>query len=300
MKVGMKMKRICREQVIFEMNQTNRPVLTVESGETVIFETHDCFSGEVQTSQDTVSGINFAKVNPATGPLFIHGAQVGDTLKVTINKIDIAKTGAVVTAPGLGLLAKGIEQEETIISQITEERTNYLGFSIPLTKMIGVIGTAPLGEGINTGTPHEHGGNLDTTLLTEGTSIYLPVNVEGALLALGDLHSSMGDGEIMGSGLEVAGEVEVQVEVLKNAKLPLPFVETAELYATLASRETMEEASELALNQMVQFLQEKVGFTFNQAGMFLSLAGNLKVSQSVNPNKTMRVEVKKEVLASKK
>ena len=166
--------------------------------------------------------------------------------------------------------------------------------------MVGVIGTAPAGEGVNTGTPHDHGGNLDTTLLTEGATLYLPVNVDGALLALGDMHSSMGDGEIMGSGLEVAGEVEVTVEVLKGSSLPLPFVETEEVYATLASRETMEEASQVAINNMVEVLRNKTDLTFNQAGMFLSLAGDLKVSQVVNPNKTMRVEVKKEVLHSKK
>src|SRR5699024_6520375 len=98
---------------------------------------------------------------------------------------------------------------------------------------------------------------------------------------MGDRHSSMGDGEIMGSGLEVAGEVEVTVEVLKGSSLPLPFVETEEVYATLASRETMEEASQVAINNMVEVLRNKTDLTFNQAGMFLSLAGDLKVSQVV-------------------
>jgi len=133
-------------------------------------------------------------------------------------------------------------------------------------------------------------------LLGEGTTLYLPVNTEGALLAMGDMHSSMGDGEIMGSGLEVAGEIEVQVEVLKDSDLPLPFVETDEIYATLASRETMEEASKVALDHMVELIQAKTDLTFNQAGMLLSIAGDLKVSQAVNPNKTMRMELRKDVL----
>ena len=110
------------------------------------------------------------------------------------------------------------------------------------------------------------------------------------------MHSSMGDGEIMGSGLEVAGEIEVTVEVVKDNSLPLPFVETNELYATIASRETMEEASKVALDHMVEVIRKKTDLTFNQAGMFLSLAGDLKVSQAVNPNKTMRVEVRKDIL----
>ena len=290
------MKRVSREHVIFDMNKDNEPVLTAVSGETVVFETQDCFSGVVQTEADTISDIDFSKVNPATGPLFVEGAAVGDTLKVTINRIAIDNKGAVLSAPGLGLLSDGIGTEETAIAEVTDTATLYKGYEIPLRKMVGVIGTAPAGEGVNTGTPDDHGGNLDTILLGEGATLYLPVNVEGALLAMGDLHSSMADGEIMGSGLEVAGEIEVIVEVLKDSDLPLPFIETDDLYVTLGSRETMEDASKVALHNMVEFLMKKTDMTFNHAGMFLSLAGDLKVSQAVNPNKTMRVEVRKSVL----
>ena len=290
------MKRVSREHVIFDMNKDNEPVLTAVSGETVVFETQDCFSGVVQTEADTISDIDFSKVNPATGPLFVEGAAVGDTLKVTINRIAIDNKGAVLSAPGLGLLSDGIGTEETAIAEVTDTATLYKGYEIPLRKMVGGIGTAPAGEGVNTGTPDDHGGNLDTILLGEGATLYLPVNVEGALLAMGDLHSSMGAGEIMGSGLEVAGEIEVVVEVLKDSDLPLPFIETNELYATLGSRETMEDASKVALHNMVEFLTAKTDMTFNHAGMFLSLAGDLNVSQAVNPNKTMRVEVRKDLL----
>ena len=290
------MQRISRNDVIFEMNKENNPVLSVDSGSTVIFETQDCFSGEVQTEADTVSSIDFAKVNPATGPLFVNDAEVGDTLKVTINRLDVDEQGAVLAAPGLGVFADEIEQEETAIAKVKENSTQYKGHTVPLRKMVGVIGTAPAGEGVNTGTPGDHGGNLDTTLMGEGVTLYLPVNVEGALLSMGDLHSSMGDGEVMGSGLEVAGEVEVTVEVVKDNKYPLPFLETDDLYVTLASRETMEEASKLALDNMSKFITENSDLTFNQAGMLLSIAGDLKVSQIVNPNKTMRVELRKDVL----
>lgn len=290
------MKRVSSKHVIFEMNKENEPVLSVDSGSDVIFDTLDCFSGEVQTEENTVSNIDFAKVNPATGPLYVNDAKVGDILKVTINKIEIADRGAVLTAPGLGLLAEGIEKEETAFAEVTKKATIYKGHTIPLRKMIGVIGTAPKKDGVNTGTPHDHGGNLDTILIGEGAHVYLPVNVDGALLAMGDMHSSMGDGEIMGSGLEVGGTINVTVEVLKDTKLPLPLIETDELYVTLGSRETMEEASKVALNNMVDLIQTKTDLTFNQAGMLLSMAGDLKVSQAVNPNKTMRVELSKKVL----
>lgn len=290
--------KISSDHVIFAMDRHNTPALTVDNGETVIFETLDCFSNTVLTEDDLVSSIDFSQVNPATGPLYIHGAEVGDVLKVTIEKISLADKGAIVTAPGLGRLAHRIEAEETIICPVSDTHVDYKGIQIPLRKMIGVIGTAPAGEGVNTGTPHDHGGNLDTTRMTEGSILYLPVNVEGALLALGDLHATMGDGEIMGAGLEIAGEVTVKVEVLKDFILPLPLIETDDLWITLGSRETLEAASQLAIDHMTDLITQISHLTLNQAGMLLSLAGDLHTSQIVNPNVTVRMELAKILLNS--
>lgn len=288
--------RISSDHIIFKMDQANEPVLNVASGSTVVFETLDCFSNTVLSETDLVSAIDFDQVNPATGPLFVEGAQVGDVLKVTIQAIDLAKQGAIVTAPGLGRLAEQIKSEETVICPVSDTHVDYKGIQIPLRKMIGVIGTAPAGEGINTGTPHDHGGNLDTTRMAEGAILYLPVNVEGALLAMGDLHATMGDGEIMGAGLEIAGEVTVKVDVLKTVDLPLPLIETDELWVTLGSRETMEDASLVAISNMAKLIQQQSSLTFNQAGMLLSLAGDLHTSQVVNPNVTVRMELAKNLL----
>lgn len=288
--------RISKDNVVFSMDKDNTPVLTVDSGTRVVFETMDCFSDTVKTNEDVVSEIDFSKVNPATGPLFIREAQPGDTLKVTIHSIKINDKGAVLTSPGLGQLSDQIRKEETVICDIKDDYADYKGLRIPLNKMIGVIGTAAEGEGVNTGTPHDHGGNLDTTRMAEGSTLYLPVNVEGALLAMGDLHASMGDGEIMGSGLEVAGEVDVTVEVLKDYDLPLPLIETDDLWVTLGSRKTLEDASKLAITNMIDVIQKHSDLTFNQAGMLLSLAGNLRTCQVVNPNVTMRMELEKSIL----
>lgn len=155
----------------------NAPALSVASGSTVVFETLDCFSNNVQSNTNLVSAIDFDQVNPATGPLFVEGANVGDILKVSIETITLAKQGAIVTAPGLGRLSEQIESEETVICPVSDTHVDYNGIQIPLRKMIGVIGTAPAGEAINTGTPLDHVGNLDTTRMTEGTILYLPVTV---------------------------------------------------------------------------------------------------------------------------
>lgn len=288
--------KISSEHVVFEMNQTNEPALAVDSGSTVVFETLDCFSNTIHSAQDVISDIDFSKVNPATGPLFVNEAEPGDTLKVMIHEIRVADQGVTVTAPGLGKLAGGIEKEETAVAEVKEDHVLYHGRRVPLNKMIGVIGTAPSGEGVNTGTPHDHGGNMDTSSIREGATLYLPVNVEGALLAMGDLHAAMGEGEIMGAGLEVAGEVEVTVEVVKDFDLPLPLVETDDKWVTIASKQTMEDASSLAIDNMVKLIKKKSDLTFNQAGMLLSLAGNLHACQVVNPNVTMRMELAKDLL----
>lgn len=288
--------RITSDKTIFSMDKNNEPVLKAKSGDSIVFETCDCFSDVIVTENDLVSGIDFNRVNPATGPLYIEGAEPGDVLKVDIIRIDINDQGAVVTAPGLGRLSDNIEYEETVIGKIQGDFLDYKGIKIPINKMIGVIGTAPLEEGISTGTPHDHGGNMDCKMIKEGVSLYLPVNVEGGLLALGDLHAAMGDGEIMGSGMEIAGEVEVKVEVLKDFDYGLPLIETKDKWIALGSRKTMEEASDLAIKNMVDLIMKRTDLTMNQAGMLLSIAGNLKVCQVVDPNMTMRMEIDKNLL----
>ncbi len=288
--------RITSDKTIFSMDKNNEPVLKAKSGDSIVFETCDCFSDVIVTENDLVSGIDFNRVNPATGPLYIEGAEPGDVLKVDIIRIDINDQGAVVTAPGLGRLSDNIEYEETVIGKIQGDFLDYEGIKIPINKMIGVIGTAPLEEGISTGTPHDHGGNMDCKMIKEGVSLYLPVNVKGGLLALGDLHAAMGDGEIMGSGMEIAGEVEVKVEVLKDFDYGLPLIETKDKWITLGSRKTMEEASDLAIKNMVDLIMKRTDLTMNQAGMLLSIAGNLKVCQVVDPNMTMRMEIDKNLL----
>lgn len=290
---------INKTHVIFNMNKTNEPVAKCSSGDTVTFKTMDCFSDTIKSEQDLVSGIDFERVNPATGPLYVEGAEVGDVLKVKIKKITLDDKGVVITAPGLGRLKEQIEQEETIICPVNEDHVEFKGLRIPLRKMIGVIGVAPEGEGISTGNPHDHGGNLDCTEVTEGSILYFSVNTEGALLSLGDMHATMGDGEIMGSGLEIAGEAELEIEVLKDSTYKLPLIETEEKWITLGSRQSMEDASNVAINNMVDLIMQKTDLTFNQAGMLISLAGDLKACQVVNPHITMRVELSKAILESK-
>lgn len=288
--------RISSDQHIFSMSSRNKPVLKVASGTQVVFETLDCFSNAIQSSSDLISEIDFDRINPATGPLYIEGAEKGDTLKVTIDNIKINEQGATVQMSGLGVLGEDVKEDQTEIAYVKDNYVDFLGHSVPLRKMIGVIGVAEGEEGVNTGTPGLHGGNMDATSIQEGAHLYFPVKVQGALLAMGDLHAAMGDGEIGGAGIEVSGEVTVTVEVLKETDIPSLTVETQDKWITIAPGKTMEEAARDALSRMEALVLARTSLTPNEAKMLLSIGADVRVCQLVNPAITMRVELLKSIL----
>lgn len=292
------MQIIPSTQVIFSMDKTNPPVHTAHSGDTLRFETCDCFSDTIQKEEDRIEDIDFSQINPATGPVYIEEAAPGDVLKVLIHKIDIGTQASIIVAPEFGLLGDQIDESQTLILPVEEDRLLFKNIPIPLNKMIGVIGTAPAGEPVPNGTPGDHGGNMDCRLIGEGAILYLPVNVEGALLAMGDLHAAMGDGEIGVSGAEVAGAVEVTAEVLKDTDIPVPMVETKEVFAFLASAQTMERAAYRAAENATYWLTRHTDLSKNEAVMLLSASGNLRICQVVDPEVTLRMEIPKNMLDS--
>ena len=162
---------------------------------------------------------------------------------------------------------------------------------IPINPMIGVIGTAPKEASISCGTPHDHGGNMDCKEIKEGAILLLPVNVPGALLALGDLHAAMGDGEIGVSGVEVAGEVTVTVQIIKGKNGHYQWLFKKKKVMTIASEKLLDDAANRAVRNMVTFLHEELEMSKADAILLLSAAGNLKVCQVVDPLKTARMEL---------
>ena len=168
--------------------------------------------------------------------------------------------------------------------------------AIEAKPMIGVIGLAPAQGSFPNGTPDRHGGNMDCTTIGANTRLYLTAEVEGALIGCGDLHSVMGDGEIIVTGAETNGEVHLSVRTIDLKGLPTPFLETEEHVATIFSAENLEEATSGAIHRMAQFLTEIAGLPLNEAGMLMSLVGSLKFCQVVDPNKTIRFEFPKSAL----
>ncbi|MEG0732201.1 MAG: acetamidase/formamidase family protein [Vagococcus sp.] len=286
------MNVIKKENCVFAMDKENLPVLTVRDGEEITFETFDCFSNQLQKETDGFDTLDWDRINPATGPVFIEGAEPGDTLLVSIKKIDIKGNAAMLTGPNVGVM--GDELTENTIKIMPVEK-DVLKFSdtiaIPLNKMIGVIGVAPNGAPVSCGTPDSHGGNMDCKEITEGTDLYLPVNVPGALLSLGDCHAAMGDGEVSVCGAEVPCEVTVVVSVIKNQNWPLPFLIREGKISTISSKLTIDEAGIAATKNMVAIVETYTDLTKGEATHLLSLAGDLKICQVVDPNKTARFEL---------
>ena len=278
------------------MSRDNAPAAHARSGDIVCFETLDCFGGQIQTENQILDDLDWSNINPATGPLFVEDAQPGDVLKVEILEISLDDHGVMIDGPGKGVTGQAVCEETTRIFPVSNGMVRFNdALSFPVAPMIGVIGTAPMGAGIDTGTPGPHGGNMDCTEIRAGAALYLPVNVTGALLAMGDLHARMGDGEVEVCGVEIAGAVTVRVTVLKNCSLPTPFLVNNETAAAIYSAKTLDDAAEGATMAMHRFLTSGLGLNAHEAGMLLSIAGNLRICQIVDPEKTCRMEIPLEI-----
>jgi amidase len=279
-------------KAVYAIGKNDAPAASCSPGETVCFVTKDCFSNQIRTEQDQFQSVDWATINPATGPLFVEGANPGDTLAVKIVSIRVNSPGVMVAVPELGALGHLITEPQTKVVHI---QNGYALFSehvqIPIDPMIGVIGTAPHGDAVPCGTPGPHGGNMDTRLIREGATVYLPVSVPGALLSLGDLHAVMADGEVVVCGVEVSGSVTVKVDVLKQITLPCPIVEDDQNTYLLHSAESLDAACTAVLEDAVYHITSRTGMSLNEAGMLLSLIGNLEVSQIVDPLRTARMKL---------
>lgn len=283
------MKKIKKDQHVFDMNKEHPPALKVKSGSIVTFETYDCFQNQITEENQSMEALDWNHINPATGPLFIEEAQPGDVLKIEIQRIAVNSYGVIAAIPEAGLMG---DQVKTSTIKVLPIKGNKVIFNenieLPLDPMIGVIGVAPREEGVPCGTPGSHGGNMDNKRIKEGTTLYLPVYEKGALLSMGDLHGAMGDGEVMVSGVEIGGEVTVQVEVLKVESINNPVLEDSEYFYTIASHKELLGAVKIATEDMQKFVMQKLDLSFNEAGMLLSAAGNAEICQVVDPLVTAR------------
>lgn len=290
--------KLSKDNLFYAMSKENEAALKINLGDTVDIETHDCFTGQIISEEGAFGGLDWDRINPASGPIYIDGIKAGDVLKVTINSIDISSTGVMVTGPGMGVMGDVLNDTLVRIYDIDNENktVDFNGLSIPVNKMIGVIGVASPDEPVNNGTPDTHGGNMDSLKMTEGITLYLPVYHDGALFGLGDVHAAMADGEISVSGLEVSANVNVTFEKAQNLSTEHPVIINDEGIYLNVSDESLDIAVDTSVHKMAELLQPKTDLSIEEFTMLMSLVGQTQINQVVDPKKTARCFVPQYIL----
>lgn len=277
---------LSRDHHTFSFSKDHQPALKVSPGELIHVQTWDCYKGAITNPENAILPINDNEINPATGPIYVVGAEPGDTLSITIHDIKPSTLGIARTFPGEGQLqhlttkayARFFDVKDGIITM--NEKVSF-----PASPMLGVIGVAPEEGEIQTMPAGKHGGNLDNNLNGIGATIHLPVKHKGALLGIGDMHASMGDGEICGTGIEIGGDVLISVEVIKGVGTNYPVTETENSWVTHGvAIEDLNAAMTIACEEAAHLLVKHWGFTIDDAFIFLSVQGNLGIAQAVHPS----------------
>ena len=288
--------RLLRTQTQTAYTPQTRPALTVSRGETVVVETQDCLGGRITGNPETHHLLDSIDETPITGPLYVDGAEIGDVLCVHILHIALPSSGIAFIRPHMGILGKDIRRPLIRSVAIQKDRiTLDDDVILPVHPVIGNIGVASRHGKISSEYPGRHGGNMDTLDITSGARVFLPVQVKGALLSLGDVKACMGDGQTSGSGVEVPAEVTIRVDTLPGGRFSWPRIKSKDNWVTVASASTVEQASRLAVIEMIKWLEQEKGMSFEMAYLLVGLSGELKISQWSNPLITARIVLSKNV-----
>lgn len=287
----------------------NKPVATIKPGETVKVETWDAISGVIKpnrTLEDVIQKGTTLYKNPVTGPLYVEGAEPGDTLVVHVIDISIPNQGVTLVIPGSGGLEGWLQKSQplTKFSKLKNEKVVFAlqdgrEIEIPVKPFIGTIGVSPASEAVATVTPGKHGGNMDTPDICPGNKLFLPVMTKGALLGLGDVHAVQGDGEICGTAVEIPATVTIKIDLIKNKQIDWPRIESPDEIMTVCSAKPLEDAVRLAFLELIKWLEEDYGLEPYDAYMFLSLVAKIRVSQIVDPLFTVVAKLPKICLPRK-
>ncbi len=268
---------------VYTFSPDNEPVEKVSQGTTIKLKTLDCFSNQITSNDQLITSIDFDHVNPATGPVYIEGTEPGDVLVVDILDIQVSDQGATTTLPEIGPLFDKVETRTKIVP-IKDGKAEFNDIQFPINPMIGVIGVAPKEGSFPCGFPAFHGGNMDNNRIVAGSKVYFPVNVPGALFQLGDLHATMGDGEICGTGIEIAGEVTVKIDIIKQFKIERPVLETEDKWYCIANAMEYPAALKLATEDMQKLIVAAYGWDATDAYLYMSIQGDIEICQACKPS----------------
>jgi amidase len=283
------------------------PALRIKPGDRVITKTID--AGGVDWNGKSVASGG----NPETGPFFIEGAEPGDMIVVTIEKLETnrasANSGSLLapyTVDPAAIAARVDRDPKRItwtidkargVARLDQAEMQPGGIELPLKPMLGCIGVAPARkEAIATGVPGAFGGNMDYASMGAGVKLMLQVNEPGALLFLGDGHARMGEGEVVGSGLETSMDVEFSVQLVKKKTIGWPRLETDTHVMVLGSARPLLEAFQHATTELQKWLMADYGLTERGAQILMGQAAEYEIANVVDPNFTVVAKIRKAML----
>jgi acetamidase/formamidase len=293
---------IHRHHIHHGWNNALPPRIKIAPGETVQFETLDASSGQLSRTSTAadLQKLDLGRVNPVTGPVYIDGAQPGDALKVTVLSFNPSGWGWTGNIPGFGLLA----------DQFPDARLHHWNYDassmtpamygpggrVPLKPFPGTIGVAPAAPGLHSIIPPRNvGGNMDVRDITEGTELWLPIEVLGALFSVGDTHAAQGDGEVCGTAIESPIDVALKFDLVKGANLRMPRYVTPGPVSSHFDKKGYEvttgiapdlmAGARMAVSEMVDLLSRRFGYSAIDAYMLCSVCADLRISSIVDvPN----------------
>jgi acetamidase/formamidase len=286
----------------FGWDNSFAPVHAARPGETICFQCLDAGCGHyhhASTAAD-IATMPSGKVNPVTGPVYVEGAEPGDTLKVTIRSFRPSGFGWTAIIPGFGLLSDQFDEPRLHLwnyDPAGAEPALFSGFArIPVRPFVGTIGVAPAEPGTHSIIPPRRmGGNMDIRDIASGTELHLPVEVEGALFSMGDTHAAQGDGEVCGTAIESAMEVEIEFDLVKGRAPASPWFATDGSnpdqrggdghFVTTGIGPDLMQASRDAVFRAIDLLVAEQAMPPEDAYMLCSVCGDLRISEIVDaPN----------------
>ena len=275
------MQRVSAQPLNYEFSRHVPARLTIRPGETVLVESEDALSGQIRKPGDRRDKTTMPFSNPVSGPILIDGAEPGDALAVKIQEIH-PRDGQCATYTGnLKQLAEWLGSEVPHGAHICPIENGEIQWSddivIPYEPMLGCIGTAPSWGAPTTIPAGPHGGNMDLIEVRPGSVIYLPVFCQGGYLFLGDAHGAMGHGELSATGLEMASESIIQVDLLKNKMLPGPRIESEDEIMSVASGCPMERSIAEAYSQLILWMESEYDWDRWKAYDILTHVGRISV-----------------------
>jgi acetamidase/formamidase len=285
------------DEVHFTWDAGNAPVLTIDSGDTVVVHTRDVSDNQIgpDSTADVIAGLDWDRVYPLAGPIAVNGAQPGDTLAIEVLDLHTQGWGWTAILPGLGLLPDDFPDPYLRIFDLTAGDVTHMreDIAIPVEPFMGTMGVCPAGASAQpVMPPGRFGGNLDTRQLTRGATLYLPIEVEGALFSCGDAHGAQGDGEVCVTGLESPMYGALRFTLHKDRPIPAPQYLTAgplaprvadgPWYGTTGVGPDLYVGAQEAVRAMVDHLAAEHGLSPEDAYLLCSLCVDLRISEIVD------------------